>query len=430
MAQSDVINSNIEHTVRDHYGRILAILAKQFGDIELAEDVLQEAIVSALEKWPMSGCPEKPVAWLMQTAKHKAIDRLRRQQVYRSKAEQLLILEQIEKEVAMEGDISEYPDQRLSLIFTCCHPALGEQVRVALTLKTLCGLSTLQVAKAFLVSESSMAQRIVRAKRKIKSAGIPYQVPPAHLIEQRLSAVLAVIYFIYNEGYYRSVGDSLISSELCEEGVHLATMMLELLPEEPEVMGLLALLYFHHARKAARISDKGELIDLEHQYRASWNSSFIETADQLLRDALAKSKPGSYQIQAAISAVHAHAARFSDTDWKQIVLLYQKLESIDSNPVIKLNLAVALSFAEEPAIGLMYLDQISNLDRLGAYHPYFTARAELLRRLGNLQESRLMYQKAIGLCDNSIERNHLLRRMRSLDCLVLPSFQEGSESTV
>lgn len=415
MARSDVINSNIEQTVRDHYGRILAFLIKRFGDIELAEDVLQEAIVSALEKWPLTGCPDKPIAWLMQTAKHKAIDKLRRQQVYLSKAEQLRILEQIEQEVSMKLDIPEYPDQRLSLIFTCCHPALGEQTRVALTLKTLCGLSTFQVAKAFLVTESSMAQKIVRAKRKIKSAGIPYQVPPAHLIEQRLSAVLAVIYFIYNEGYYRSIGDSLISSELCEEGIHLASMMLELLPEEPEVLGLMALLYFHHARKDARISDKGELIDLEHQDRASWNSSFIENADQILREALAKSKPGSYQIQAAISAVHAHAARFDETDWKQIVMLYQKLESIDNNPVIKLNLAVALSFAEDPAIGLMYLDQINDLDRLGAYHPYFTTRAELLRRLGNLEESRLMYQKAIGQCDNSIEKNHLLNRMRSMD---------------
>lgn len=414
---SDSVRQEIEQTIRQHYGRMLATLIHHFGDINLAEDVLQEATLVALDHWPLKGIPDKPVPWLILTAKNKAIDKLRRQRIFFTVEQHLTALSQIDQEPqdAHAEEEDAYPDRRLSLIFTCCHPALGQQVRVALTLKTLCGLSTSQIASAFLVSESAMAQRIVRAKRKIKSAGIPFQVPPPHLIEDRLDSVLAVIYLIFNEGYYCSSGNELVNMELCHEAIHLASMMLKLLPDEPEVKGLHALILFHHARAAARVGSGGELIELVNQNRPLWDRSLISKADQLLREALKKGRPGPYQVQAAISALHAHASSFADTDWKQIVMLYQKLESFDSSPVVRLNLAVALSYAEQPDTALMYLDQIVDPDRLDDYHPYYLTRADLLHRLGYLEEAGLMYQKAIDLCDNSVEKEHMAKRMRSIE---------------
>ena len=412
---AESVRAEIEQTVREHYGRMLALLIHQFGDIELAEDVLQEAALIALEKWITNGIPEKPIPWLVLTAKNKAIDKLRRQQHYLTVEKQMAILDKLEHDSVDEKDedAERYPDRRLSLIFTCCHPALDQQVRVALTLKTLCGLSTFQIASAFLVSETTMAQRIVRAKRKIKSAGIPYQVPPAHLIQSRLESVLAVIYFIFNEGYHCSSGNKLVNEEFCEEAIHLAAMMLKLLPEESEVMGLYALILFHHARSTARVDSKGQLIDLENQNRIIWDRSLIERADRLLKEALAKGNAGPYQLQAAISAIHAHAETFEETDWKQIVMLYQKLEAIRPNAVVRLNLTIALSYAEDANIALMYLDQIEDLDQLDCYHPYYLTRAELLRRQGCLREAESMYQKAVDLCDNSVEKQHIMKKMRA-----------------
>ncbi|MGI9318298.1 MAG: RNA polymerase sigma factor [bacterium] len=413
---SDPIRKEIEQTVRQHYGRMLSSLIYQFGDIDLAEDVLQEAMLAAINSWSLNGLPNKPVPWLMVTAKNKALDNLRRQQAYLTIEKQMLDLEQINQAVHEEADeySTEYPDHRLSLIFTCCHPALAQPVRVALTLKTLCGLSTSQIASAFLASETTMAQRLVRAKRKIKTAGIPYQVPPSHLIDERLNSVLAVIYFIFNEGYSCSSGSQLLNEGLCDDAIHLASMMLKLLPEEPEVKGLLALILFHHARAMARVGRHGELIDLQHQNRADWNQSLIKKADQLLRYALIVGRTGVYQIQAAISAVHAHALKFDETDWKQIVMLYHRLEAIDGSPVIQLNLAVALSYAEDPDIALMYLDQIEDFDALGEYHPYYLTRADFLHRLGSLEEARSMYQKALAHCDNTIERDHIQQKVQAL----------------
>ena len=412
---SESVRTEVEQTVRKHYGRMLALLIHQLGDIELAEDVLQEAVLIALEKWNMKDIPEKPVSWLMSTAKNKAIDKLRRQQHYLTVEKQMAILNKLEQESIDERneEAERYPDRRLCLIFTCCHPALDQQVRVALTLKTLCGLSTAQIASAFLVSETTMAQRIVRAKRKIRSAGIPYQVPPPHLIQSRLGSVLAVIYFIFNEGYHCSSGKKLVNNDFCEEAIHLAAMMLRLLPKEPEVMGLYALILFHHARSAARVDSRGVLIDLENQNRSTWDRSLIELADRLIKEALAKGNAGAYQLQAAISAIHTHAPTFEDTDWKQIVLLYQKLEAINPSPVVKLNMAVALSYSEDAHIALMYLDQIEDLDKLNEYHPYYLTRADLLRRLGCLQEAESMYQKAVDLCENDVERKHIMKKMRA-----------------
>ncbi len=397
---------------------MLAALTHQLRDLELAEDVLQESIVVALEKWVDLGVPDNPPSWLMQTAKRKAIDRFRRGSNFADKVRQIQILEEIEMRSLENnpGDDDNYiPDERLRLIFTCCHPALSDRIRVALTLKTLCGLSTAQVANAFLVSETTMAQRLVRAKGKIKNAGIPYQVPPEHALPERLSAVLSVIYFIYNEGYRCTTGDQLISTELSEEAIRLATMMLRLMPGQTEVMGLLSLILFHHSRCDARIDQGGRLIDLENQDRASWNRSLIEDADKILKGGLMMGRPGPYQIQAAISAVHAHAETFAATDWKQIVMLYQKLEDMDTNPVIKLNLAVALSFAENPQIALSYLDLMPELQKLESYHPYYAARADMLRRLGRSAEAREIYGVAIELCGNQVEKQYLMDRVASMN---------------
>lgn len=408
----------IEQIARENYGKNLAILIHQFGDIDLAEETLQDSILTALERWPEDGLPGNPPAWLLVTAKRKAIDRLRRQSNFSSKIEELKRLNEIESasdNQAPDIENMQIPDERLRLIFTCCHPALEEPARVALTLKTLCGFNTQQVANAFVTHETTMAQRLVRAKRKIKIAGIPYQIPPAHLLNERLAAVLSVIYLIFNEGYYSSIGDSLISTELCEEAIELASVMQRLMPKETEITGLLALLLFHHSRQPARIDKQGALIELENQNRGLWDRNLIERADKILKPALMMGKPGPYQIQAAISAVHVHTDNFETTDWKQIVLLYRRLESFDQNPVIKLNLSVALSYAENPETGLLYLGQLSHYPQLQNYHPFHAARAAMLKRSGDYKNSRVSYQTAIELCNNIVEKNYLISQLKTLE---------------
>lgn len=408
----------IDQIVRENYGKILAILIRQFDEIDLAEEILQESILAALEHWPQDGLPNNPPAWLLVAAKRKAIDRLRRHNNFNSKIEELKRLNEIECDSdnqAPDIENMQIPDERLRLIFTCCHPALEESARVALTLKTLCGFNTQQVANAFVTHETTMAQRLVRAKRKIKLAGIPYQIPPAHLLSERLAAVLSVIYFIFNEGYYSSIGESLISTELCEEAIELASVMQRLMPKETEVTGLLALLLFHHSRQLARIDEYGALVELENQNRNLWDRKLIERADKILKPALMMGRPGPYQIQAAISAVHVHTDSFETTDWKQIVLLYRRLESFDQNPVIKLNLAVALSYAENPETGLLYLGQLSHFSQLQNYHPFHAARAAMLKRSGDTINARVSYQTAIKLCNNKVEKNYLASRLKALE---------------
>ena len=404
--------ATIEQVARGNYGKLLALLIHQFRDIELSEDALQDSVLIALDRWVEDGIPENPPAWLLQTARRKAIDRLRRAQNFSRKA--ILLQQQIELETDAEGDDMQIPDERLRLIFTCCHPALAKQVRVALTLKTLCGLSTQQVANAFLVSESTMAQRLVRGTKKIKNAGIPYQVPPAELLDHRLAAVLSVIYFIFNEGYFSRSDGKPITRELCEEAIHLAEVLIHLMPNETEAWGLLALMLFHQSRFDSRIGENGEIIDLESQDRELWDRDLIARGDKLLSAALIKGQAGCYQLQAAISAVHAHAESLATTDWKQIVMLYHRLESIDANPVIRLNLAVALSYAENPGTGLSYLDQIPELDQLDRYFPYYLARADMLERTGNKVEASTMFQLAIELCDNRAEKLFLEQKLVNL----------------
>ena len=413
---SDVsIRAAVAAAAREHYGRLLALLVHQFGDLQLGEDALQDATLAALRHWPDGGIPDNPAAWLLQTARHRAIDRIRRARTDADKRALLAAEDTPEPPTDERVDDERIPDERLRLIFTCCHPALAADAQVALTLKTLGGLTTAQVARAFVVAEPTMAQRLLRAKNKIRAAGIPYEVPPPAILGERLAAVLRVVYFIFNEGYQASGGDAAIEIDLCDEALRLGRILLQLMPTETEVAGLLALMLLHRSRFAARTGAGGEIVDLEHQDRSRWDRDTIAAADRLLKAALMKGSAGAYQIQAAISAVHAHAVDFAATDWPQIVLLYRRLAAIGNNPVVDLNLAIALSYAEDPQTGLAWLEQ-RGLDRqLENYQPYYAARANLLRRAGRRREAGEMYRAAIERCDNRAQVEYLERRLAELE---------------
>jgi RNA polymerase sigma-70 factor (ECF subfamily) len=412
-ATPDPSRAAVERTVREEWGYVLANLVGHVGDLGLAEDVLQDAVVAALEHWPAEGVPRHPRAWLLATARRRAIDRFRRDARFREKAEQLVAESELHSLPDPEQEA--VVDQRLSLIFTCCHPALAESAQVALTLRTLGGLTTTEIARAFLVPETTLAQRLVRAKTKIRHAGIPYRVPPQELWAERLDAVLSVVYFIYNEGYAATSGDDLTRGELSDEAIRLARILAELAPEEPEALGLVALMLFHDSRREARTDAAGDLVTLEFQDRTRWDREKIETADRYLRRALAVRRPGPYQLQAAISGVHSAAPSYDETDWSEIVGLYRKLYSLRPSGVVLLNEAVALSFAAGAEAGLARLEAIEGAEAMERYQPFHAARADLLRRAGRAQEAAVAYRRAIDLTGNEPERRFLETRLGEVD---------------
>ena len=402
----------IEKTFREEHGRVLAALISQLRDFELAEDALQDALVNAVERWEIDGVPHNPGAWLLTVAKRRAIDRIRRAATFESKAEMIASLSH-EEEPDMDDSI---PDDRLKLMFTCCHPALALEAQVALTLHTLGGLSTQEVARAFLVTEPTMAQRLARARKKIRDAGIPYRVPPADLLPERLAALLAVIYLIFNEGYVATSGDTPIRGELCGEAIRLCRILVKLMPQNAEARGLLALMLLHDSRREARLTPTGELILLEEQDRTRWDQAKIHEGTTVLDEALALYDPGPYQVQAAISALHAEAATPEATDWRQIAALYDRLAITTPSVVVEVNRAVAVAMARGVSEGLQMLLQLES--QAEGFYPYHAARADLLRRTNQHEAAADAYRRALDLCGNRAEHAYLQRRLDEIEHLV------------
>lgn len=407
------IRLEVETIFRQEHGRVIAALIGQLGDFALAEDALHDALVIALERWPQDGLPRNPGAWLTAIAKRRAIDRLRRDSTFTRR--QSTILDSLTQEEQEDDDMDDIPDERLKLMFTCCHPSLALDAQVALTLHALGGLSTAEIARAFLVPAPTMAQRLSRARGKIRDAGIPYRVPPAHLLPERLDALLAVIYLVFNEGYVATSGDSLTRRDLCAEAIRLCRVVVELLPPtaiSAEARGLLALLLLHDSRREARVDAAGHLVLLEDQERSRWDQAQIREGIAVLDSALALRNPGPYQVQAAISALHAQAPTAADTDWHQIAKLYRALARMTPSPVIEVNRAVAVGMDEGAQSGLKLLLKLG--DAVANYYPYHAARADLLRRSNQREAAADAYRHALDLCHNGAERTYLERRWREM----------------
>ncbi len=410
-----VSDEAVETVYREEWGRIVATLIRLVGDFEIAEEAAQEAFTAAVDQWRVTGVPEFPRAWIIQTARHKAIDRLRRQKRQNQSIESYAASGLGSTMDEPNYDTDEIPDDQLRLIFTCCHPALASEAQVALTLRTLGGLDTDEIARAFLVPPATMAQRLVRAKRKIRDAGIPYTLPAASDMPERLDAVLTVIYLIFNEGYATTRG-CLVRTDLCGEAIRLARTLRTLFMPQPsaQLNGLLALMLLHDARRDARVDAAGDLIVLEEQDRSLWNQAQIAEALPLVEAAL-RAGPGSYAVQAAIAAVHCRAGRAEDTDWPQILRLYDVLESFQPSPIVSLNRAVAVAMVNGPPAGLALIDAIAASGDLDGYHLLHSARADLLRRMGSNEESAQAYLRALDLVTNDSERRFLERRLQKLN---------------
>jgi RNA polymerase sigma-70 factor (ECF subfamily) len=429
--QADETRQNMERVFREESGRILATLIGLLGSFDLAEEAMQEAFTVALEQWPERGMPANPRAWLISTAQHKAVDALRRSARFDAKREELQKIAELEQQLAAADDMmlrnpasdsnqdllqdDLLQDDRLRLIFTCCHPALALEAQVALTLRTLCGLSTDEIARSFLVPLPTMAQRLVRAKQKIRDANIPYRVPPEPELAERLDAVLLVVYLVFNEGYSATSGDAAIRQDLCAEAIRMARILCQLLPSETEARALLALMLLHDSRRPARTSENGEPILLEYQNRTLWNQDQIREGLDLVESALRNGRAGPYALQAAIAAVHAQAQAAAKTDWPQIAELYQLLLRMQPSPVVELNHAAAVAMAEGPAEGLRLLDALEAKPDLRDYYLLPAARADLLRRLERWPEAAAAYRRALALVGNDAARTFLNRRLTEME---------------
>ena len=404
------VDAAVTRAFREDWGQIVATLIRLTGDWDLAEECAQDAFAQALQRWPRDGVPRRPGAWVTTTARNRAVDRLRREAVGAAKLREAAMLS-VPDGPGDDAAVGGGPDDRLRLMFTCCHPALAFEAQVALTLRTLAGLTTAEIARAFLVSEDTMSKRLVRAKGKIRHAGIPFRVPPAHLLSERTVSVLGVLYLLFNEGYAASAGADLVRQNLTAEAIRLARTLAQMLPDEPEVGGLLALLLLHDARRAARVDATGELVPLEDQDRSRWDASQIAEGTRLLEAALQRGRPGPYQVQAAIAACHATAAEAADTDWAQIAALYGQLARLVPSAVVRLNRAVAVGMRDGPAAGLALVEQLERTGELASYHLLPATRADLLRRLGRRDEAAAAYREALELAPTEPERRYLARRL-------------------
>ncbi|MGW2237915.1 RNA polymerase sigma factor [Streptomyces sp. NPDC001759] len=413
MSATDDVEAAVAAAFREEWGQVVATLIRVTGDWDLAEECAQDAFAQALDRWRRDGVPRRPGAWLTTTARNRALDVLRRRAVGAARLREAAVLARDEGpyDPEYDRDDSGVQDDRLRLIFTCCHPALPVEARVALTLRTLAGLTTPEIARAFLVPEATMAQRLVRAKRKIRNAGIPYRVPPAHLLPERTTGVLGVVYLLFNEGYAATSGTELVRTDLCAEAVRLARLLARLMPDEPETLGLLALLLLHDARRHTRVDAAGDLVTLEDQDRTAWDRAEIDEGTALVETALRRGRPGPYQIQAAIAACHAGAATAADTDWADIAALYGALLRFLPSAVVRLNRAVAVGMAEGPDAGLALVAELERDGDLDDYHLLPATRADLLRRDGRTTEAAEAYERALELVENDTERKFLEKRL-------------------